>query len=309
MSIVQNHYNFIKPQTIQNSCACCCRNNTYQQPTTGIFGFGMSNNAFPNPMPMNNFGFNPFGFSSGFNFNMSGFSFLNNLCFDVTNFFKPLENLRAYMQSATSSNAFQLNFPPALNFSSFTPQTSNSSTIGNSSTGKTSGSRSNSTSVSATKKHKEQMKKEVGQNDGNFTAQLKRKNVKYNATLGHNIATSAINKEVGTQGQCADYVNTALEANGINAHRDGHAYTRASVLRRDTEHFTEVRIFDKDDLKELPAGSVVVYKNGVCSNPVHGHTFIATGNGGGVSDHFQTNLPFPENGEGISAFVPTTKIA
>ena len=260
-------------------------------------------------MPMNNFGFNPFGFSSGFNFNMSGFSFLNNLCFDVTNFFKPLENLRAYMQSATSRNAFQLNFPPALNFSSFTPQTSNSSTIGNSSTGKTSGGSSNSTSVSATNKHKEEMKQEVGQNDANFTAQLKRKNVKYNATLGHAIANTAISNVTGGTGRCAHYVNDALEANGINPQRDNHAYTRAEVLRNN-ENFTEVRIFSEQDLSKLPAGSIVVYQRGVSGyHSEHGHTFTATGNGGGASDHFQSNLKFPEDGEGISAFVPTTKIA
>ena len=76
------------------------------------------------------------------------------------------------------------------------------------------------------------------------------------------------------------------------------------------DNFTKVEIHSSEELQQLPAGSVVVYDKGVCGyDKKFGHVFIATGNGKGVSDFIQKNLHYPDNGKGISVYIPTKKSA
>ena len=291
MTIDKNYYNFIKPNTGQATCNCCC--NTQQQtvPNIGIFGYG-----FPMQTPTMDFGYNSFGSFGGLNLAQIEFNLLNQMN-------SLWQNIKAQIAS----------FPPMPQIPTmYLPLPSISDTIALSSTPSSSSSTvvsSSWTNMKATNKKKEDMKREVGQNDNKFEEKLKEKGVEYNQNLGHSIATSAISSATGGEGHCAHYVNNALEANGIDPQRDNHAYTRANVLRNKSE-FTEIKINSKEELAQLPAGSIVVYQRGVSSHSIeHGHTFVATGNGGGVSDHFQNNLRFPDDGNGINVFIPTSKIA
>lgn len=300
MTLDKSNYNLIQPNPTVQTCNCCCNKRQQQQVgSLGIFGFG-----YPaQPTFTNNFNFNPFGMFQGFNFPQISFNMFSGLNFDFSKLWTPFNNNNTLPSFPSIPTTF-LPAPISNTIALSSPINSNSS--GNSS----STSKTDWACTSATNKQKETMKNEVGQNDKSFEAQLKAKGVQYNSTLGHGLATSAISGVTGGKGRCAHFVNDALEANGINAKRDNHAYTRASVLRSDKDNFTEIKLNNESDLRKLPAGSIVVYQPGTCNySAEHGHTFVATGNGGGGSDHFQNSFRFPEDGKGISVFIPTSKIA
>ena len=303
MTIDKSYYSFIKPTQEVKTCNYCCHKQPQQNPNLGIFGFGYPAQT----TPIMNFGFNPFGGFLNYNFPQFNFNLFSGLNFDISNLWKPFNSIG--LNSIPAISSIPTTFLPApISTNLVNPPKSNNND--DSKTKEEVSPRNDWSCVGATNKTKEEMKKEVGKNDNNFEAQLKAKNVTYNAELGHNIAKTAITSVTGGTGQCAHYVNNALEANGIDPQRDNHAYTRAHVLRNNTENFTEIKITKQEELNMLPAGSIVVYQKGVCGySKEHGHTFTATGSGGGGSDHFQKSFRFPEDGKGISVFVPTTKIA
>ena len=163
-------------------------------------------------------------------------------------------------------------------------------------------------SLNATNLKKDTMKAQVGNNDSKLSEKLKALNVQYDSTLGHGLATSVIDKSTGTTGLCAKAVNDEIAANNINITRDNHAYTRAEILAENKENFTEVTITSKEELGQLPGGSIVVYGQGACGySSEHGHVAIATGNGGLASDHIQSQIKFAPEAN-IRVFIPTKKI-
>lgn len=273
------------------SCTCRQQSTTYTA-MPALFDFGM-------PMTIG-FGCQPFNFMGG--------TLVNPFLFQIFNPFQLLNNLNinfSLPQPAINSPAadFSASMPlgTSMTFGSLTlPAPVVSSVIKD--TTPPPGSKKSTSSISAFSNQKATLLKTVEKNDDSFADQLKEKGVVYNAELGHNLAKYTINHTTGGTGRCAHYVNNALEEYNINAKRDNHAYTRAEVLANDS-NFTEITVSNKEDLKKLPGGSVVVYDQGACNySSEHGHVFIATGNGGAASDHLQNSIKY---GDGVRVFIPT----
>ncbi len=278
---------------VQCNPTCTCRQSSTSYSTPGIFNFGMGEFGFGSAnFSFYNFTnsffaqiFNPFSFQN---------QFLNNLNFNFAQMFTP----PAFIMPQIDASAIipDTTLPmPSIPFGSLTTKTPDNDKRN-----------TNITSVAAYSNRKSTLLKTVEKNDNNFAEQLKEKGVKYNSTLGHNLAQYTINHSTGGMGRCAHYVNNALEEYNINAKRDEHAYTRADVLAAD-KNFTEIKVNNENDLKALPGGSIVVYDAGACGySSDHGHVFIATGNGGAVSDHIQNSIKF---GTGVRVFIPTKQAA
>ena len=75
------------------------------------------------------------------------------------------------------------------------------------------------------------------------------------------------------------------------------------------DRFTEIKLDVPDDIRKLPAGSVVVYEKGACDySETFGHVFIATGDGRGVSDFLEQNPRLTTaDFNKVSIYIPTKK--
>jgi len=105
---------------------------------------------------------------------------------------------------------------------------------------------------------------------------------------GRQIAANAERtaRELGTTGWCAKGVRIALERSGIHGVGAASAYQVADKLARNS-NFQEVNV-QRNDLKNLPAGAVVVWDR--CPGHKHGHISIALGDGREASDHIQQQM-------------------
>ncbi len=295
-----NKYNFGYTWNSYNAVP----NNTFG--VTPLFNFNIGYTPLT-IMPMNPFfsyltsfftgGFNPFQFQFQVMNNFNFGNIFNNIQFPTLDLSNNFQNTGTNYSMKPNLGFGELTFPPPSGKyeKDDKPSEGKISTTYN--------------SIQTSSNRKETLLKNINTNDKKFEEQLKEKGVEYDSTLGHNLAKHMISNVTGGTGDCAQFVNDSLEANGINAKRDGHAYTRAEVLSKDS-HFTEINVDSADELKELPAGSVIVYARKACRyNPVFGHVVIATGNGSVGSDHIQNSIRYPSNGEGIRVFIPTKAIA
>lgn len=111
----------------------------------------------------------------------------------------------------------------------------------------------------------------------------------YNANAGKKLAQIALYGSTGTRGKCAKYVKNAIVRSGLGEYEWGHAYQMTSILRNNP-NFKEISPRSVN-LKDLPAGCVLVYNKGVGGySKDYGHTEITTGNGSAVSDHVTKKL-------------------
>ena len=111
----------------------------------------------------------------------------------------------------------------------------------------------------------------------------------YNASAGQRLANIALNKATGWKKLCATYVKTAIRDANLGAYESGHAYQMSSILRHN-KNFKEIST-NIVDVKDLPAGCVLVYNKGAQGyNKDYGHTEITTGDGRAVSDGITKNL-------------------
>ena len=112
----------------------------------------------------------------------------------------------------------------------------------------------------------------------------------YDASKGNCLAQTALNNTNGNfTGYCARYVKNAIQEAGLGNYTWGHAYQLASDLRKNP-NFKEIST-DNLDLKNLPAGCVLVYDRGVAGySSKYGHTEITIGDGRAVSDGITKNL-------------------
>ena len=297
MSIDKNYLKINNDYLAQNrSCNCCCNRNqqAYNSPY-GIFSGIQNNNQtfdynFYNPFgTMFSQWFNPFAFQFGsFNFQLPMIDF-SKFTFPQL----PMFNFPKFDMSLIPSSSFDTSFI-------------SSSTLG----GKRIFDKVGYTSSGTSSQTKDLIKKEITNNDTNFKDILKKKGVEYNASVGHKVTEYAIDKALGKSNKdCALYVSDAFE-NTDNSIGGGHAFEKKSELEKRNQDFTKIEISSSKELTQLPAGSVVVYDKGVCGyHDEFGHVFIATGNGKGVSDFIQNNLHYPDNGKGISVYIPTKKSA
>lgn len=143
------------------------------------------------------------------------------------------------------------------------------------------------TSVFATKS-----KSDSKSNTDTFEKSSKKEKQKlndYNAEKGERLANVALNRSVGWTGYCARYVKNSIQNAGLGSYKYGHAYQMKDILKNNS-NFKEIST-ENVDVKDLPAGCVLVYgkgKEGYSKN--YGHTEITTGDGRAVSDGITRNL-------------------
>lgn len=307
MSINRNYQNFNLKYLGQNTgCNCCCnRNNQSAHSPFGIFGSGVvgqpqsSVNNFFNPFGMMFGGFSPM-FTQMFSFNPFG-----GFTFPAFNFTFP--QFSSFQMPKLEIPKFD--FTPII--ASTPAKSSGTSGTGKSDNGKKASSRSKKTEVTPlTAQTKKTVISQMSNNDKEFEDVLKEKGVQYNAEVGHEVTTYALNKARNkSDGDCALFVNDAFECTGNNIGR-GHAHEKNDKIEElASDKFTKIELDTPDDLRKLPAGSVVVYEKGACGySNVHGHVFIATGNGRGVSDFLEQNPRLTTaDFNKVSIYIPTKK--
>ena len=111
----------------------------------------------------------------------------------------------------------------------------------------------------------------------------------YNAFKGERLANTALQNSVGWTGWCAAYVKKSIQQSNLGSYQAGHAFQMPSILRNNN-NFKEISP-ENVDVKDLPAGCVLVYgkgKEGYSKD--YGHTEITTGDGRAVSDGITRNL-------------------
>lgn len=108
----------------------------------------------------------------------------------------------------------------------------------------------------------------------------------YNAERGKQFAAAALQttqQMAGSRGYCYRGVIRSLAKMGITGLTGGSAYMAADQLAKRSD-FTEVKV-SKADLKNLPAGAVVVWNRTADNSKPHGHISISLGDGREASDH------------------------
>ncbi|MCI1273636.1 MAG: hypothetical protein LKG27_04280 [Clostridiaceae bacterium] len=127
------------------------------------------------------------------------------------------------------------------------------------------------------------------------------KNINYNASKGESLAQNvASSVEKGSTGWCAKYVKNAIAKAGLGNKTDGNAYQCAAKLANNP-NFKEVNVTG-NDLKNLPAGCVIVYNRGAAGySSKYGHIEISLGNGTAASDFLNKNIKASND---VRVFVP-----
>ena len=109
----------------------------------------------------------------------------------------------------------------------------------------------------------------------------------YNPSLANKLANIAARNAYSknTVGWCARGTNEALEMAGLaNGETRVASAWQAAYKLRNHKNFKEVRV-SREDLKNLPAGCIVVWQAS-WGNP-HGHIAVTLGDGREASDHVQ----------------------
>lgn len=121
----------------------------------------------------------------------------------------------------------------------------------------------------------------------------------YNATAGEKLAKIAMDRRqtdrwsnIKGTGKCATYTKEAIEAAGMGSYVMGDGYQMTSILSKN-KNFKQISP-NGIDVKDLPAGCVLVYGKGVSGyHKQYGHTEITTGDGRGVSQAITYNVRKP----------------
>ncbi|MBR1753933.1 hypothetical protein IJ732_03775 [bacterium] len=130
----------------------------------------------------------------------------------------------------------------------------------------------------------------------------------YNQELSEKLAKQSLKESAGrtkSTGWCAKAVNDALEKAGLadkNSTRCASAYMLERVFDNNSS-FKRVNV-SRDELKNLPAGCIVVWQNGYgfgTDFAKHGHVVITQGNGKATSDYVQNMKDY---GTEFAVFVP-----
>jgi len=127
------------------------------------------------------------------------------------------------------------------------------------------------------------------------------KGIKYSSEKGQKLARDIASHSVGFTGYCSRHVRQGLQRTGMHNGHTGSAYQMGGVLA-ENENFQEITINNKDDLKKLPAGCIVVYDRGAAGySSEHGHIEVTLGDGTACSDGRTYNMRYAQN---MRVFVP-----
>lgn len=111
--------------------------------------------------------------------------------------------------------------------------------------------------------------------------------VNYNSKKGNALVQDAMSHRrttplrKGETGRCAAYVKEAIQRTGLGEYISGHAYQCGDIMAQN-DNFREIKVSGKD-LKNLPAGCVVVYPQNDVYNRAYGHILITKGDGSSIS--------------------------
>jgi len=125
--------------------------------------------------------------------------------------------------------------------------------------------------------------------------------INYNSQKANKLASTADKNALGGSiGYCAKYVKNAISKSGLGSYEYGHAYAVADTLGRNN-NFKEINISGRD-LKNLPAGCVIVYNKGDAGySSSYGHVEITLGSGKAASDFVNGNI---KSSDKARVFVP-----
>ncbi len=217
-------------------------------------------------------------------FNFFNYNFMNPM--GMTNWFMPGFSYPSFFPSFQfpSFNWFNTGFIPFnFNFNQYLPQLSQPSLFYQNS----------SYSPPKTECSSNDVLPESSNVDTFIKSEITKKNESklddYNAYKGKRLAQVALSNSSGWTGYCAAYVKSDIQAAGLGSYKYGHAYQMPSILRNNS-NFKEISP-DNIDVKNLPAGCVLVYDRGAQGySKNYGHTEITTGDGRAVSDGITKNL-------------------
>ena len=145
---------------------------------------------------------------------------------------------------------------------------------------------------------------------------LKRIEAVYDKDAAENLAKLSLkqasdsdgNVRTSSTGWCAKYANNAIDESGLvtkGSTRRESAYMLTGAFGSN-DAFAKIQV-SKDELKDLPAGCIVVWQAGKGSGKAfeeHGHVFITQGNGKATSDYQQD---IKDYGTEFSVYVPKKK--
>ncbi len=125
----------------------------------------------------------------------------------------------------------------------------------------------------------------------------------YNSERGAKFAAAALqtSTKMNTRGWCYRGVIQSLAKVGITGLTGGSAYMAADQLAKRND-LVEVSV-KKEDLKDLPAGAIVVWDRGDTEKTKHGHISISLGDGRESSDHINGQYKNCGNGT-FRVFLP-----
>lgn len=127
-----------------------------------------------------------------------------------------------------------------------------------------------------------------------FTGSLE----EYCEQSGKKLAEIALKNSTGFNNMCATKVKNAIKEANLGEYETGDAHMTNEILAKNP-NFKEIPT-EGVNLKELPAGCILVYEKGVAGySKEYGHVEITTGDGRGVSDGITNNLRQPS-----SIFIP-----
>ena len=127
--------------------------------------------------------------------------------------------------------------------------------------------------------------------------------VNYSSAKGQKLADYMRKHSIGFTGHCSRYVANGLAATGLGHERTASAHMMDTPLSKNS-NFKEITVSSQAELKNLPAGCIIVYEAGAAGyNKTHGHIEVTLGNGTNCSDGITKN-PRYAAGEKMHVFVP-----
>ena len=125
--------------------------------------------------------------------------------------------------------------------------------------------------------------------------------LEYDNSAGTRLAQDIAGHASGFEGHCARFVSNALERVGMSNGQRANATDMDTVLDNN-QNFRAIKVSSQEELRNLPAGCVVVYERGAAGyNKTYGHIEVTLGNGHAASDGVTRNMRYSDN---MTVYVP-----
>ncbi len=125
--------------------------------------------------------------------------------------------------------------------------------------------------------------------------------LEYDTSAGARLAQDMAGHATGFEGHCARFVSNGLERVGLSNGQRANATDMDTVLDNN-KNFRAIKVGSQEELRNLPAGCVVVYERGAAGyNKTYGHIEVTLGNGHAASDGVTRNMRYSEN---MTVYVP-----